>query len=213
MPLSIAALTTPARVFDELDIEDDAGVLRARVETYIEETSDLVAAIIGRPIHYDGAVAERLEGPGGVHLLVARTPVVAIADVAFNDSSVGVDGVVVVDASIGKLYRSGGWPWTAALQRGPSWHPAPGTEAPSITVTYAGGWVTPRQATPSLPRTLPHSIEGAVLRLITARWRGRGNDPRLASSSHQSSTYTFGGEAVPPEVMAALAPHQRIANA
>lgn len=210
MPLSLAALTTTAAVFDDLDVEDDGGVVRARVERYIEEASSLVALILGRPVHYDAAVVEKVPGQGGAHLLVTRTPVVAVADVAVDGSSVGADDVVIEDAAIGLLYRPAGWPWTAALQPGPSWHPVPGTEAPSITVTYAGGWVTPGQATPELPRTLPYAVEAAVLRLVTARWRGRGQDPRIASTTHQASSYTFSGLPVPAEIMAALAPFTRI---
>ncbi|HEY1100259.1 MAG TPA: hypothetical protein VGF99_15080 [Myxococcota bacterium] len=218
MPLSAAALTTPAAVFDELDLEDDGGVLRARVERYIEEASSLVASIIGNgrsvQLHHGAAIVSAVKGMDHPTIILPVRPLVSIAEVTVDGDVVDPDDYDIVNADAGFVDRaSGSWPSRMELQAGVVTAGRLGTERTNITVTYAGGWVTPLQATAELPRTLPHAIEGAVQRLVTARWRGRGNDPRLASTSHQSSTYTFGGEPVPPEVMAALAPHIRIANA
>jgi len=211
--LDSRALVTAAQVFDEIDVEDDAGTLRARVERYITAASMTAARIIDRPLHYDPAVVERVAGSGGNRLLLSRTPIVSIASVVIDGEAADVADIVVESRTAGILYREAGWPWAPQLQPGPSYHPLPGTEAPSIVVTYAGGWVTPTQVAGPLTLTVPEDLADAVLELVTSRWKRRGNDLRVTSSNNTASSYAFGGVSMPPEVLAVFESYQRMGSA
>lgn len=212
MALSSDALTTVATVLDELDVADDGGAVRARVERYINLASAWAARICGRTFVYGAAVVERHRGMGTVRLHLGR-PIVSITSIVVDGTTLDADSYLVEDATAGVVFREAGFPWTAQAQPGPSYHLVPGSEEPSIVVTYAGGWVSPAHATNVLPRTLPYDLEDAVVELVVSRWRRRGQDVRVRSSGFESSSYTFGGEPVPPEVMAALGPYMRIGSA
>ena len=190
MALDERALVTAAQVFDELDVEDDAGTHRARVERYITAASLTAARIIDRPLHYNPVVVERVAGSGGVRLLLGRTPIVSIASVVIDGETADVADLIVESATAGIVYREAGWPWMPQLQPGPSYHPLPGSEEPAIVLTYAGGWVTPTQATVQLPVTVPEDLADAVIELVTSRWRRRGNDLRVVSSNNTASSRT-----------------------
>jgi len=213
--LSTEALTTLAVVLDEVDIAaaDATKEQRARPERYIESASSLVASILQRPVVYAAGAVEHCRGYGGARLLLRRTPVVAIDSIVLDGVTLDADGHEIEDADTGMLFRAAGWPDTAMVTVTPSGHTAPGTEAPAIVVTYDAGWVTPGQASELLPRTLPHAIEDAVVELVTSRWRRRNKDLRVVGETLEKSSYTYGGVPVPAEVMAALAPYVRIANA
>lgn len=215
MALSTDALTTLAVVLDEVDIESATATKeqRARLERYIEAASSLVASILQRPLAYNVDVVERCRGFGGARLLLSRAPIVSVGSIVVDGDTLDPAGYQIEDADAGILFRGVGWPDTAMVTASPSGHTAPGTEAPSIVVTYTAGWVTPGQATGLLPRTLPHAIEDAVVELVTSRWRRRNKDLRVVGETYQQSSYTYGGVPVPAEVMAALAPYIRLANA
>lgn len=190
-----AALTTVAAVLDELDLEDDGGPIRARLERYIASASAVAASIIGRAVHYDAAFIETVDSRGV--LFLHRTPIVALATVVTQGGvGLGVAGAII-DADLGIVTRGVvGWP------------------DGSVTATYAGGWVTPTQAaTLGLPQTLPLDVEDAVIQLVTSRYRRRGKDAGIVGESFTGSTFTYDGQAVPASIMGILAAHQHIANA
>jgi hypothetical protein len=211
--LSADALTTVATVLDEIDLAEADSKTRTRVERYINAASSLVRSICGRQLTYAAGIVEKRPGFGGCRLLLDRTPIVAVASVVVDGDTLDASEYEIEDAAVGFVFRAAGWPDTALITATPSGHAAPGTEAPSIVVTYTGGWVTPAQATVELPRTLPHAIEDAVVELVTSRWRRRNTDLRVVGQTFEQSSYTYGGVAVPAEVMAALAPYVRVPNA
>lgn len=210
MALSADALTTLAVVADELDVDLGDRKVRGRLERYVNAASTLAKQIIGRPLVYNAAAVEKLRGYGGVRIHVKRTPIVSIASVVVDGDTVDASLYSVEDADIGSIFRSGSWPDTAELQRGPSFHKVPGTEEPIIVVTFAGGWVSPAQAG---TRTLPEDLEDAVVQLVTARWKSRGKDLRVVGEGFEKSSYTYGGVPVPAEIAGVFDGYARIGSA
>lgn len=129
----------------------------------ITSDNDLIADMLDRataviehhcrwPLGFGRQVySETLPGFGGVHLMLAERPIVAV-------SSVTYDGDAITDHSIlerdtGLLYRKAGWTWT--VQREPAltgWQrwpglgvPLPGQEEPLFTVAYTAGYILPSQ--------------------------------------------------------------------
>lgn len=212
MALSAAALTTLATALDELDVEDDADRVRARVERYIEGASSLIAIMLGagaaRQVH-EGTVVQRVRGMDHPTIILSTTPIVSIESIAIGDAVVDPDDYEIADAAAGFVDRIGGlWPAEQAWADGAVTTPRLGTERTNITVTYTAGWRTPAQGG---TRTLPFAIEQACLALVRQAWHSRGTDPRLISTTNTGSTYQFSGLPVPPEVLGALEPFMRIA--
>jgi hypothetical protein len=218
MALSEAALTTLDVCLDEVELEPSVDrKVRARLERYIEAASSLVAVIIGNgaPIQlHHGEVTVAVAGMDTPTLILPHAPIVAVAEVTIDDDVVPADEYEVEDASLGFLGRVGGvWPFQGLVTDGVVAAKLWRTARRNVSVTYTAGWVTPAQATVDLPRTLPHAIEDAVVELVTSRWRRRNKDLRVVGETFEQSSYTYGGVAVPAEVMAALAPYVRVPNA
>ena len=214
MTLASSALTTVATVLDELDLEGADRKVRARIERYITSASSLVAVILGngrtRQLH-EAAVTVAVAGMGHPILILPHTPIVSVAEVLIDDEAVDADEYEIHNAEAGFLFRvDGTWPASMLIRGGTVGARAPGTERKNIEVTYTAGWKTPAQAG---TQTLPTAIEDAVVELVVSRWRRRGKDLRVVGETLAGgSSYTYGGAAVPPEVMAALGPYVRIAN-
>lgn len=216
--LSVAALTTLDACLDEVDLEPSVDRrTRARLERYIEAASSLVAVIIGNGAAiqlHRAEVTVAVAGQNTPTLILPHTPIVAVDEVSIDGDVVDADEYEVEDADLGFLRRVGGvWPFDGLTTDGVVHVPMWSTARRNVSVTYTAGWVTPGQATELLPRTLPHAIEDAVVELVTSRWRRRNKDLRVAAETLEKSSYTYGGVPVPAEVMAALAPYVRIANA
>jgi hypothetical protein len=211
MTLGAAALTTLEAALGELSQTGDGGPLDARVERYIMAASDQIARACGRTLHYGTGIEERVAGLADVRLLLERAPIVQVASVEVDDEGELDADAYEVNLDLGTLLRVDGdvWPMKAQSTGGVRPQAKPGTELPTVTVTYAGGWVTPAQATGQLPRTLPHDLELACLELVASIWARRGRDGRLTSESFESSTYAYEASGLPPTVAALIAPYIR----
>lgn len=207
-------LTLPATVATELA----GGVLSAdpRLPRLISVASEAIAAHLGRRVHYGAAITEKVKGFGRPRLILDVTPIVSIASITLADGTVVTDYVRENDLA-GLIYRRSCWPSTALARAGlpPANAPAPGTEEPSITVIYAGGWVTPAQnaGAGNPTRTLPYDIEEACIQTVVGLYRGNGRDPEVASEQLGDYSVSYRGSGaggvIPEKTLPLLAKHVR----
>lgn len=180
-------LTTAATVAAELQV----GEGELRLPRLIRVASAAVRQFCNRPrVHYGSAIVEKARPAlGRPRLVLDVTPVVSVASVVLEDgSTVDASEYFVEDADLGFLYRSVGWPYSGLMHGGLLFQdPTAGTARPTITVTYAGGWVTPAQAASTgwagPARSLPEDLEEAVVQTVVALFRRGGADPNVASES------------------------------
>lgn len=143
-------LTTVAAVKAELggtfSAADDA-----LLAILVKQMSSAIVAYTHRVFARE-TLTETLPGFGGIHLQLARTPVVEVTAVTDQNSAVITD-YAVASADRGWLYRRLGWSWSAqsygGLAAGGAWldmgYPLPGQEEPHYSVAYTGGYILPSQ--------------------------------------------------------------------
>jgi hypothetical protein len=191
-------LTTVQAVADELG--GAVGVGDTRLPRLIHAASAAVLGYINADaIHYAAAFVEKVTPRlGHPRLVLNRMPIISIGSIVLADgTTLAPTDYELEDAKAGFLWRSTGWVWPGLLRGGLLYtDPDMGTERASITVTYAGGWVTPNQVASSgwsalLPRTLPFDIEEATVQAVVARYRRGGTDPEVASESMGSYSVTY----------------------
>lgn len=186
----------------------------------IGAASEAIRNYLGRPqLHYSAAYVEKLPGLAAqVRLYLGLPAVASVASVVLPGGSALDSDEFTLELAAGALYRAAGWPYTGLVQPGLLYDVlAVGTEAESITVTYAGGWVTPDQAG---IRTLPFVLEEACLQAVSALYRRQGTDPNVASEalgdysvSYRSPNTIVGvgiGGLLPDQVLAQLGQYRRL---
>lgn len=203
MPLNDDALTTLATVKDELGIgEDDDNFARdQRIERYINIASHEAVRYCDRRFTYDAAIAERHVADGGTKLFLRRWPLTALTSITVDGDTIDTADVEQRTARMGDvthLYNPNGWAWRGAIAGGTALARLPGDEKGAIVVTYAGGWVTPKQASDdgTLTRTLPYDLEHAIIMHTVSLFRSKGKDRRVRSVAYESATYSF-SETIP----------------
>lgn len=221
MALADNALTTPKQVREELGI--DVSTNPAQVERYINSVSDQIESYCSRSFAYEAARVEKVAGFGSHFLLVSKTPILSIASITYDGSTIAsTDYEIHGDGMSGEIRRDGGWIWTA----GSKVHfieavPLPGSERLMYEVTYEAGFVTPAKAADlSKARTLPYDLEDACIQLISARYLSRGTNPYIKSEKLMSHSITYigessnggGGAAIPSRVETLLHPYRRLAQ-
>lgn len=218
MALAANALTSLARVLDELGLTSDAGAQDARLERYIDAESQRAASFCNRVFQREDAIAETHAPRGGVFLHLRRTPVVAVTSVTVNGGTLQSTDYTLRETAPGfngKLYRSGGWGWPAHSRAGITYGPIPGTEEGTVVVTYNGGWVTRPQSDSGgdfegEAVTLPTDLEDAIVQMVATRWKSRDRDRSITEHVYENQTVKFGGVPIPPEAVAVLKGYRRI---
>lgn len=157
-------LTTLAVVKDELSISD--GSKDSVLKRYITSASAAAAQYCNRVFPVETVKDEFLPDrdnrwrsrlTGGVDLLqLTRWPIVNVASVTENGTSLVVDVDFSVDYANGQLIRLD----VNLLPR--KWHIFP------IAVQYIGGF-----------SSVPSDLSDAVIRMVTKRFAARGRDPTL----------------------------------
>ena len=217
-------LTTAATVVEVLGV----GEGDIKLPRLIRAASGAVRQYLNRKqLHYVPAYVEKVRPAlGRPRLVLDLTPVVSVASVVLEDgSTVDPSDYLVEDADIGFLYRAVGWPYSGLVQGGMLYRdPAAGTSKPSITVTYAGGWVTPAQVASAgwsalLPRTLPEDLEEAVVQTVVALYRRGGMDQSISAESMGAYSVSYRnpnsliglgqGGIIPDQAAATLDPYRR----
>lgn len=139
-------LTTGAAVQAELGISTDG----ALIDGFIDGASAAIESYCNRPFARE-SYTQTMPGYGGIHLQLARTPIVTVSAVTMRSSA--VTDYSVADTDRGWLYRQCGWIWTDQVYPGLSSSfrfldfgtPLPGQEEPTISVDYQAGYVMPEQ--------------------------------------------------------------------
>jgi hypothetical protein len=199
-------LTTTAILTSELGGSVDATAL-ARI---LGSASDACRSYLGRgAIHYNAAIVEKHAGKQRLRLVLERPPVASIGSISIDGSAVDSDQYEIEDADAGLIYRRDGWLFTGLLRDGIVGDALPGSEQKLITVTYAGGWVTPNQAG---TRSLPFDIEEACIITAVSMYRNRGSNWHVASESlgDASVSYRPAVAALPDAARALLDPYRRL---
>lgn len=218
-------LTTVEAVKLELGIESGDTSKDALLQSLIASQSAAIYAYIGRPLARE-AVREQLAGHGTVRLMVSRTPVVDVVEVAHRGQEGSSTGVMVEDALAGFLYRPEGWhssPITGFVL-------APvytGQHAPDWSVTYVAGYHMPGSTDSSDAPPLPADIQQACIDLVKMAYTksvGGGEDynPLVASRRTGDSQVSYaspsalgitagpgGSGGFPPDIKARLDPYVR----
>lgn len=217
MALSDYALTTLATLKTELGITGTGE--DARLERLIEVASRRLIGLLNRAqLHYQVDRAESVRGFGTNVLRLQLAPLLAIDSITFSadggasSSTIGATGYTIADSGLGWVLRLGGvWAYTGDYM-GALPDPLPGTERPYYTVTYTGGYVTPKQVEDDalLTRTLPYDIEDACIALATQRYYddGTGRDIKserlLEGSVSYESARDSSGRVMLPSVVQAV---------
>ena len=218
MALSTHALTTVAQVESVLGwTSGENDVLAHRLINVISEVAE---EYCDRHFEYNAAIQEDLDGYGDAFLFVKRPPLLAITsilrlDVAgstietYSSSDYRIDG----DGLSGGIYKPTLWPSTSEVDAQQiDMSRLVGQEARLIRVTYGGGYVTPQDVLDdnTVTRTLPYSIEGAVLQSIQSLYQTEAKkDPTIISKTSGEVSTTWRN----PNIIIGTGPHMLTAEA
>lgn len=194
MALSEAALCLQTEVETELGISAGA---EPRLEGWIEDASAMLSQYLrgkeGR-LHKQTAIVESLAGDGSPFLVLAVVPINSVTSVAYADDALASTDYEIDDADAGVLYFPAGTINTEMLQGGTVAQPSQvGSGWKLYSVTYNGGWATPRQVelgTLTTP-TLPRAIKRAAIELACWLYRNPGGAQQVASESLMSYSVTY----------------------
>lgn len=212
-PAPTQDLVVLARLKAELGLtgsQDDT-----ELQDIITEVSQTVVDRCGR-VFAQETVTETLQGTNDLRLVLARTPVMAIASVAISGQVLLSTDYFLENADAGILYRTIGWMAFRSSVAPISLDVLAGTGEPNIVVTYTGGFILPTfdaidTATPLIGPRLPGSVSRAALELAKVQWQTRARDRGLASERIGDYSYTRRTAAdVLADLDAVLAPWMRV---
>lgn len=207
MALTTNALTTVATMETELGLT--AASKTALLERLIAVASDAIEQFCNRKLYYTAAIAESVPGYGGNLLHLSRTPLVSIASIVIQGTTIDSDDYEIKNAAAGSVYKESGWDWTAPYAAGLA-SPArvPGSEALLYDATYAGGWVTPGQVG---TRSLPYDLEQACIDTVVHLYRFRGRYINAKVEKEETSKASWEGGLIPKPAQAILKKYRRVA--
>lgn len=205
MSLDPNALTDAATVQARLRLA--GGTDTALIEQLIDEASSEIEAFTARKLSYLDVVTDNIAPRGGPRISVDRTPLVSIASI--TDA---VQGLVdpaeyaIDDPDIGTIYRERNWLASAQLMSGLNFDrdPEPGTEKRTLTVVYAGGYLTGPQvavggAYAGQTRTLPRDLERACILAVVSWYRGDARNRAITSETVGRASRKYSNTSLPPE--------------
>jgi len=224
MSLSSRALCSLADLKGELSITSNSE--DTRLERLIEAATSAIESYCARTegFHYEAAREDMVRGYGSPIMHSPKTPIVSIGSIVWDpdDSNETVTSTLyaIDNARQGRIYREGGWAWTAADRTYLVSTVLPGTEQRLYQITYACGYVTQNQANldNTLTRNLPHALEDACIQMAGMRYRWSPADPALASEKLGSWAASYnrsgdGGGLVPASVAGVLDSYKRLVTA
>ncbi len=206
------ALTTLALVKDEL------GITASTYDTVLERMILAASQAIGRFCNRDfrkEAATERLPGSGTLRLVLARTPVTAIASIVDDGTTVGSGTYSIENAAAGIVVGDAVWrSQDLAVGIGIGQEPVPGTGKRALVVTYTGGYVLPGDSTGT--RDLPYDLEEACIVTVVALYRRRGQDRTVVQEQLGDAAQTYASSdamtasVIPAEAQAILRRYRRV---
>ncbi len=206
------SLTTLARVKTELGISGTAD--DAHLQDLILASSDMLTSRCNRHFHYAPNWVDEVPSYGQHRLIVRHAPLLEVTSITYDGGLVDAGNYSISDAAKGWIFSRGGW-----LSMGSLWggvvqpFPYAGSEVNAYTIVYAGGYVTPQQASddPLLTRTLPYDLELACIQATVSLYRAKGQDRRIASESLLSYSVAYKDSmAEVPEVASVIRRYRRI---
>lgn len=226
MPLTSHALTLTDTVKAELGISGAS--LDAVIERLINAASEEIERVAGGR-HFERVTNQQdmVELRGSTKLVLPRAPIVSISAIAELDIQGNVSttyastGYRVDDSLTGIVERPEGWESTAQLAWGVRGHLLPGSERPSIRVTYTAGWITPWQADANYPggavgtRDLPYPLEQACIEAASHLYARRGGSSAIKSEKLGDASVTYQdvdaetGSWLPPGALTVAKAHRR----
>lgn len=186
MPLATYALTRVHEVREILGITDLSE--DRTIERLINGVSYSFASVAGRAFEYNAAAVEDLRGNGGTRLLLRRTPIASITSIATiaddgtSNTAESSSSYRLDNSAAGSIFRRTGWMSSHNRAYGVMENPLYGGEENYWRVTYAGGYITPYQASSVYPggslgtATLPGDIEDAVIDEVVTRFHQKGRN-------------------------------------
>ena len=212
-PAASQDLTTLASIKDDLAIPASDTSNDQTLARYITEQSALVARTCNRVFAIEGLQDQLfLERDIYPHMLrqrlpavqLSRWPLVAVTSVTEDGVGLNPGTDFLADPASGRLLR---------LDDDGSVHP---WHAVTVVVAYQAGYLLPGELPVAGAQSLPADLETAVLRLVTARFKGRGRDPFLKSQGEPGvgqEQYWIGalpGQTgpLPPDIAAVLDKHR-----
>lgn len=192
MPLQQSALTTWPVVQAALGHSDAAQ--QARTERLIDSVSVAMAQEIGRTVQRTAGIVERHGSDGFPRLFLRRLPVSSISAIVrlAQDGSIAetftTTSYEIENASLGWVYREGGWPATGEPKGG--FTPGIQSRGPpreSIRVTYTAGYITPYQSSTEGgavgTRDLPFDLEEACIQSVIALANRYGSEHNITTNA------------------------------
>lgn len=178
--MGLTVITPPVSelLVSEQTIKDELGLTTNDQDSYLQRLIRRVSSALvdycGRPFAKQ-TVREVLVGTDTERLMVSLTPVLALVGNVTDADGAVLAGVTIEDAEAGFLARTAGWPSSGGLRTPLAGDPIPGTERPSITITYTGGYVL--ETFHQGPATLPGELEELVVEMVCDRYQAsRGGD-------------------------------------
>jgi hypothetical protein len=136
-------LTDAATAAAELGISSS----EPQLARFVRVASSLCRDYLNRDqIHYQTGIVENVAGFAFPRLILKVYPVLSVASVVMDGGTLDPSEYVLDEGQSGIIYRRYGWPSTGMYRPGIVQRDIyPGMEQKQITVTYAGGYVTPGQ--------------------------------------------------------------------
>jgi hypothetical protein len=186
------ALTLLATVKSELGIStsSDDDYLTRQINRYSQLFEEATDKLWYRADDY----VESVKSVGDTRITVQdRRPLLAINSIAVKGETVDSDDYEIEDADRGWIridddfWESTGVA-TMRMERHTKYHEL------RVDVDYNGGYVTPKQEDDGTfsPRTLPASIEGAVIDTVAQKYRRKGSQTNVTSESIGSASVSYG---------------------
>lgn len=205
MALVTGSLVTLATVKTELGISSSTD--DAYLERVIAASTDTISAFCRRTFHYETGIVEKVSGSATPYMTLAKAPLVSIASITYDGSTVDSTDYEIHDAKAGLVYNKGTWIWYATGGAGITHLPKVGTERKMYTVTYTGGYITAAQDNgTTLIRNLPYDLEDACVQLVNYRYKARARDMSIASESLLNASVSYKQPVVTAETLKTLLP-------
>ena len=207
------------------DLKSDLGISAATFDSSLERrilaASELIESWCGRSFRYAAGFVERVKGEGWPSITLSKTPVISIASIVLDGSTIPSDAYSLTDADRGRVYRPDGWAWTASLLASASPERVTGTEEAAFVVTYTAGFVLPNDSVqnPAGASPLPSSVVEACLLWAAELHLGRGSRGDVVSEQVGDASIAYAVNSIeerrggqpPPAVTKLLGPFRRYA--
>lgn len=208
------------------DLKTDLGISGSAQDSSLERrilaASELIESWCGRSFRYAAGFVERVKGEGWPSITLSKTPIISIASIVVDGSTIPSDAYSITDVDRGRVYRPDGWAWTASLLASASPERVTGTEEAAFVVTYTGGFVLPNdtnQAPYASPAFLPSAVVEACLLWAAELHLGRGTRGDVVSEQVGDASIAYAVNSIeerrggqpPPSVTKLLGPFRRYA--